>query len=95
MRARRASQCSYGFREHWDRHRSPFLRPYGGERCLSRCSRQICGLLFVILYVEGQIYGLRFVILCVEGQIYGLRFVILYVEGQICGLQFVILYVEG
>ena len=82
-------------REHWDRHRSPFPRPYGGGRCLSRCSRQICGLLFVILYVEGQIYGLRFVILCVERQICGLRFVILYVEGQICGLRFVILYVEG
>ncbi len=82
-------------REHWDRHRSPFLRPYGGERCLSRCSRQICGLQFVILYVEGQICGLRFVILCVEGQICGLRFVILYVEGQIYGLRYVILYVEG
>ena len=47
-------------REHWDRHRSPFLRPYGGERCLSRCSRQICGLRFVILCVEGQIAGLFF-----------------------------------
>ena len=66
-----------------------------GERCLSRCSRQICGLQFVILCVEGQICGLRFVILCVEGQICGLRFVILYVEGQICSLRFVILYVEG
>ena len=66
-----------------------------GERCLSRCSRQICGLRFVILYVEGQICGLRFVILCVERQICGLRFVILYVEGQICGLRFVILCVEG